>query len=368
MPPGIYPQPSGAFRVIASIGRGKRVEKAFPKGTSQRAMVVWQEEARAELRRRPAPKAGTLETDVADYLRARATMPTLKTRRRHLEMWVAALGGARHRDTVTPLEVRTQLETWLADEARGWSHTTANHLRTALMHFYSLLNGKAGYNPVRAVKKLRTKSKPRKPLSYPLFEAIVAHIPTAWRGYGRKPSAVLHRQMIARLRVLAYVGLPHTQIKALTPSDLMPDDLIAGAWLVRVQGRDKGAGTDDVYMPLGQRGLAALQEFFACGAQGEFRNETMRDLFLAGAARVGRFDLTPYDLRSLFAKTVLRSSKNRSALKDLMQHQSEATSAIYAQEAIRDELRAALTAFDADVLDFRVGPQPSPASDSTVTH
>jgi integrase len=261
---------------------------------------------------------------------------------------------------VTPLEVRTQLETWL--DTTDWSNQTAAHLRTALGHFYTLLNGKAGYNPVRGVPKPKTKRKPRKPLSYPLFEAILANLPTEWRGSGRKPNAAMHGQMVARLRVLAYVGLPHTQIKALKPSDLFEADR-----LVRVQGRDKGAGTDDVYMPLGDRGLAALQEFFACGADGKFRNETMRDLFMAGAARVGRADLTPYDLRSLYAITVLRSSKNRSALKDLMQHEDEATSAIYAQEAIRDELRAALSAFDADVLDFRFVRASNPAQEKTAT-
>jgi integrase len=361
-PPGIYETATG-YRVVACIGRGKgkRREKAFPAGTSERKMVRWQEDAERDLRSLPTAKVGNLEADLAAYLLARATMPTIKTRTRHLQLWVTALGGARHRDTVTPMEVRTQLETWQA--AQDWSNVTRNHLRTALLNFYSLLNGKAGYNPVREVKKLRTKGKPPKPFSYPLFEAILAHLPTTWRGYGRKPSATLHRQMVARLRVLAYVGLPHTQIKALVPADLFVEER-----LVRVQGRDKGAGTDDVYMPLGDRGLAALQEFFACRAEGEFRNETMRSLFLAGAARVGRFDLTPYDLRGLFATTVLRSSKNRSALKDLMQHQDEATSAIYAQAAIRDELRAALTAFDAVVVDFRCGPATGSDTSTTVTH
>jgi site-specific recombinase XerC len=362
LPPGIYPTRTG-FRVVACIGRGKgkRREKAFPAGTSERKMVRWQEEAERDLRSLPEAKTGSLAADLPVYLAARATMKTKATRERHLRLWIAALGGARHRDTVTPLEVRTQLETWLA--AGHWANQTVVHLRTALGHFYTLLNGKAGYNPVRGVPEPKTKRKPRKPLSYPLFEAILRHLPTTYAGVGRKPNAVMHGQMVARLRVLAYVGLPHTQIKALRPTDLFPAER-----LVRVQGRDKGAGTDDVYMPLGARGLAALQEFFACGAQGDFRNETMRDLFMAGAAALGRTDLTPYDLRSLFAITVLRSSKNRSALKDLMQHEDEATSAIYAEEAIRDELRAALTAFDAVVVDFRCGTLQESDDVPTVTH
>lgn len=367
LPPGIYQTPSG-YRVVACIGRGKgkRTEKAFPAKTAIRTMLRWQEAAESDLRARPIAKAGSLEQDLAAYLKARATMPTFKERKRHLELWVAALGAHRQRDTVTPLEVRTQLETWMA--SLGHTKQTSNHFRTALLNFYSVLNGKAGYNPVREVKKLRTKGRLPKPISYPLFESILAHIPTEWRGFGRKPDPQLHRRMVARLRVMAYIGLPQTQVKALGPSDLLPDPDLPGAWLVRIQGRDKGDGTEDVYMPLGARGLAALQEFFACQAQGPFRNETMRDLFIAGAARIGRVDLTPYDLRSLFARTVLRSSKNRSALKDLMQHQDEATTAIYAKTAIRDELRAALQAFDAEVLGFRCGPQTEPPADSPVTH
>jgi integrase len=343
--PGVYPLPGGGFRAVACIGRGKgkRMEKRFPAGTALRTMTRWQEDASRELRERPSTNTGTLAADVPIYMAARTTMATRKTRERHLGLWVAALGGARHRNTVTPIEVRTQIERWLS--TTSWSTITANHLRTALSNFYTVLNGKAGYNPVRSVKKQKTKRKPRKPLTYPLFERILEHIPTAWRGRRRRRNATLRNQMIARLRVLAYVGLPHTQIKALLPADLFVEER-----LVRVQGRDKGAGTDDVYMPLSARGLVALQAFFGCHAEGPFRNETMRDLFMDGAERVGRLDLTPYDLRSLFAATVLRASKNRSALKDLMQHENEATTAHYARDAIRDELRAALTAFDADVV------------------
>lgn len=347
LPPGVYATAAG-YRVVAVVSRTQRQEKRFPAGTAVRTMTRWQESARAELRARPVLQKGSLATDLEEYMAARATMKTKKERRRHLELWRDSLGSGRHRDTVTPLDVQQQLERW-RDE-RQLSKQTANHYRTALLNFYTVLNGKRGYNPVRDVAKLRTKGKPPKPFSYPLFESILAHIPTAWRGYGRRPDALMHRQMVARLRVMAYVGLPHTQVKALVPSDLFASDR-----LLRVQGRDKGEGTDDVYMPISRRGLAALEEFFACRAEGAFRNETLRDLFIAGAARVGRVDLTPYDCRHLFATTVLRSSKNRSALKDLMQHLDEATTERYAQAAIRDELRAALDAFDADVVALSVG-------------
>lgn len=49
-------------------------------------------------------------------------------------------------------------------------------------------------------------------------------------------------------------------------------------------------------------------------------------------------------------------------------HRDEATTELYASQAIRDELRAALRAFDADVVDFRIGPTSATATDSTLTH
>src|SRR5688572_32710253 len=101
MAAGIYPTATG-FRAIASIGRGKRTEKAFPKGTAVRTMVRWQEDARRELRDRPVAREGSFTADITAYLEARASMPTHAERQRHLELWATALGGARQRETVTP--------------------------------------------------------------------------------------------------------------------------------------------------------------------------------------------------------------------------------------------------------------------------
>lgn len=342
--PGIYDLPNGKRRAVAWIGnggKGHRLEKLFPKGTSDRKITRWQEQARQELRERPMPKAGTLSADVDAYVTSRPTMPTLATRERHLRLWIYALGPTRPRDTVTPLEIRGVLERW---ELGGWTKATCNRARTALMSLYSELNGRTGYNPVRDVKRHREPQKPPKRLSYPLVESIIANIPP-WTGFGRRPDPKLREQTIARLRVIAYLGLPHALVKQLEPAHLDPDDET-----VLVAGRGKGAGTPAVYLPVGKVGVAVLRAFFACGAQGPFRNETLRDVFRSGAMAAGRPDLTPYDLRHLYGTTMLALTKNRAATRDLMLHTDDTMTAVYAKAAIPIELRAALAAFDAETV------------------
>lgn len=361
MPSGIYKQANGTFRVVASVGRGpeNRYEKRFPKGTKPREMTKWQERARTDLRLQPKAAKGSLQADVTAYLAAVATMPTYTERKRHLGLWVQRLGPQRDRNSITGLELRGVLEEW---RKGGLSDATGNRLRTAMMSFYSVLNGKAGYNPVRDVPRAREPQRPPKPFSYPLFEALIAAIPP-WPGYGREPSATLKRQMLARLRVMAYVGLPQAQIKTLEPGHLLAADR-----LLYVRGRSKGAGTEDVYLPLSAAGLVAVEEFFACQAQGPFRNETLRDLFRAGAMAMGRPDLTPYDLRHLFGTTVLRLSKNRAATRDLMLHADEAMTVRYTRAAIPVELRAALDAFDAEVVAPGIGSETPASAETPVTH
>jgi integrase len=341
--PGIYPPPPapGPYRVVASIGRGKdkRVEKAFPKGTTPRAMALWQEQARAELRARAqlAPKAGSLEADVSLYMAARATMPTAIERRRHLELWTRLLGLQRHRDTVTPHEVRALLQGW---QAAGSSPGTCNRRRTALQAFYTVLNGKTGYNPVREVPKAHEPEQPPRRLDYATLDAILAVMPDrGQRLAGASPKAI--SQTKARLRVIAYTGLPHALVAQIRPEHFLPAERI-----LFVKGRHKGAGTGDRWHPLSTKGVEAVAGLLAAKATGPFSRSSMHKSFLRAATKVGRPDLRPYDLRHLFGQQVLRSSGNRAVTRDLMLHRSDKTTARYVAAEIPAELRAALRAFD----------------------
>lgn len=347
--PGIYDR--GAYlRVVACIGRGThlRKERRFPAGTSLREMKRWQQDTCAALRiDHPEREPGSLLEDLESrYLPAIAAMPTLRIRERHLRMWATALGARRARSTVKPPEIRAVLERW---QLAGWSVATCNRARTALMHFYSVLGGKSGANPVRDVAKGREKRRPPKPIDYPTFERILAAMPdTGQRIAGETPKDV--SQTKARLRVIAYTGLPHAQIMALVPGQIRWEDRA-----VYVVGRNKGEGTDDRWLPLSRAGVDALRAFAAANAWGPFSTSAMRISFQRAARAIGRPDLTPYDLRHLFGTTVLACSHSRSATRDLMLHTTDATTARYTAGAISIELRAALDAFDREVVAARCG-------------
>jgi integrase len=341
--PGIHVLPNGGYRVVASISRTVRQEKRFPKGTAVRTMTRWQADTRVELRKRPTPaEAGSILADIEnDYMPAVATMPTRATRRRHLGLWAVALGPHRRRDTVSAHELRAILERW---RAGGWEPATCNRARTALMHFYTVLNGKSGANPVRDVPKYRERVKPPKPNDYATLERILDAMPdTGQRLKGETPKEV--SQTKARLRVIAYTGIPHAGVMRLTPEHVQ--------WAERViylKGRDKGDGTHDALLPLTAAGIAALAAFAAADAWGPFSQSAMRTSFRRAAKACGRPDLTPYDLRHLYGTQMLRSSKNRSAVRDLMQHTTDTTTNRYVRGAIRAELLDAVAAYDRDVV------------------
>ncbi len=345
--PGIYKTATG-FRAVASIGRGpdKRVEKRFPKGTAPRVMARWQETARAGLRLKPTVAAGSLGDDLErHYLPAVKGMPTFTERERHLRLWVAELGARRSRDLVTAPEVRAVLERWRL--AHDWEAGTANRHRTALMHFYTVLNGKGGANPVRDVPKYRERGRPLdEAFDYRAFEAILAAMPDQGQGLKGQTRREIS-QTKARLRVIAYTGLEHIKIMALTPAHLRLDSQPP---MVYVIGRDKGDGTDDVWLPLARAGAAALAAFAAAGAWGPFSHSSVYKSFKRAARKVGWPAITPYQLRHLFGTQLLRSSKNRSATRDLMRHTSEHTTNRYVAGAISVELRAAIAAYDRDVV------------------
>ncbi len=341
MPAGIYPTKTG-FRVVAVIGRGKgkRTEKAFPAGTSVRTMTRWQEDARRDLRAAPPPPVGCLESDVATYLDARASMPTHGDRARILRLWVAALGGARTRDSVTALEIRRQLEAW---HVAGSSEGTCNRRRTALQSFYTVLNGRSGANPVRDVPKYREPDQPPRRLDYATLDAILAAMPDVGQKVaGESPAAI--SQTKARLRVIAYTGLPHSLVAKLRPAHL-----VAESRLLFVQGRGKGAGTGDRWHPLSVAGVQAVEALFAAKATGAFSRSSMHKSFRRAAVKVGRPDVRPYDLRHLFGQTVLRLTHNRAATRDLMLHRSDKTTARYVAAEIPGELWAALDRIDTEV-------------------
>ncbi len=295
-----------AFVRVDGAFRSKR----YPPTATLTEMKQWREEQRVRARigsMLPAQQS-TLAEDVRHYLEQVATMPSLRFRRDDLALWLEVFGKQRDRRTITAGEIRAQLERWRAD----YAPSTVNHRRTALMHLWTILDGKTAQNPARDVARYR--EAPRPPRALPL-EAITALL-----------SAMQPSVTRARLELMAWTGWPHTQIMRLEPGDI--------AWerAVYIRPRQKGAGVAGRWLPLLPQGWKALHGFKRAGAWGAFSTSSMRkSLRLAAshveadkgqpkAIRAAVADITPYDLRHSFLTMVALHSRNPRAVMDLGLH------------------------------------------------
>jgi hypothetical protein len=119
--------------------------------TTLTEMKAWREDQRSVHRQRTmhGPVArGTLAADIERYLKLVATMPSLKDRARDLDAWFDVL-GTKGRSRITRDDVRLALQTWRLQggaDGQPLSASTCNHRRTALLHVYTVLDGKGAPN------------------------------------------------------------------------------------------------------------------------------------------------------------------------------------------------------------------------------
>src|SRR5437762_844817 len=174
--PGIYQMDNGSYRVVARVGDRKTgprpKEKRFPADTALRVMKRWQEDQRAELRRLDLrPAKGTLAEDVANYLKlVEPRLVSFKDRSRDLKLWLSRFGH-RHRHTLEPKEIQTQLNEW---RMSGLSAQTCNLRRTALSHLFTTLDGKRARNPVADVPKFERPEPQPQALPYEIIRHTFA--------------------------------------------------------------------------------------------------------------------------------------------------------------------------------------------------
>ena len=283
------------FKKVNGVVRQHR----WPKGTkpSRRQVDDWLSEQRvlgrlvAEGRLvLPATDSETFRDDVRlRYLPAVRVMPTYRWRRDDLELWVAVFGD-QPRTAITRVLIAAQLNRW----RKTYAASTCNHRRTALMHVWSVLDGKSAPNPVKDVPRFRDDSMHRPPRH--LSPAAVRALFTTMRPSPTK----------ARLQLMAWAGWPQVVIMRLVSSDI--------DWTQRLVllNRSKGKGTRPKWVPLFARGLAALRIFARCHAWGAFSTSSLRKALRSAALRVQANatlpasvraevdDITPYDLRHSF--------------------------------------------------------------------
>lgn len=302
-----------AYGIAARVYcRGETRERRFLKGTPLERIKAWQADVTGTLRATvPARRHGSLADDITRYLKAVATMPSIRDRTRHLMRWQAALGPDRDLASVTAVEVRAHLARW---EQEGYAASTRNHFRTALMHLWTTTFGKARPCPLRDVPKALEPD----PLPHAIPYATVLAVVN-----GCRPSASR-----ARLRVFATTGLPPAQMARLRPEDVQ-DGLL---WVTR---RRKGRGVQGSVRPITPDAQAALAEMASQNAFGPFAVGALRKVFQRACKRQGVTGVRLYDLRHAFLTDVFAATHGSSkAVQLLAGHATEAMGARYALAAI----------------------------------
>lgn len=318
---GIYLTAYG-WRAQVSVG-GRYFTKRFPIDTPMVTMVAWRLAERAQqlVAKKGAPRVGSLAADVETYLATKKGMPTLQTRRRMLEAWAAALGPDRDRRTVTAAEVSTALATFRRKDGEPYGPVSLNHFRTALGHFYSVMDP-AAPNPVRLVARKREPDLAPRGLEPKIARAILDAMPDC--------------KTKAELLVLAYTGFPNAVIAALTPAD------VARAGSVVAPGRQKGAGTAAQRRALTSQGRVALAYFAKMGAWGGVSSATRCIVFHRAVAKVRAAhprwiipeDCRAYDLRHSFGCAAFEATHDLHLVQGLMGHKDARTTRRYIRGVI----------------------------------
>lgn len=321
--------------------------KRFKRGTDRFIIRQWLFAQEMRYRGTRALKTGRFAEDARAYLLAVGAMPTFAERKAHIDEWIAVFED-RPRAGISSDEIAAQLARWRTTPrtvtytrrtttkaprtARiTLSASAVNKRRTALMHLYSVLDGRSGPNPVKDTPKFREPDPLPRGLDYASIKALFVAMPDS-------PSK-------ARLMVLAYTGVPHKQIE-----QLEPDHIDLTARTVRVTGRRKGKGTGARLVPLTADGVKALRAMMRTEAWGPFSRSSLRKAFKLACRKVPALKpladtLTPYDLRHSFGTEVYRASGDIRATQVLMGHSSPSLTHRYTLGAVEGRVAAALKGF-----------------------
>jgi integrase len=304
-------------------GAGGLKSKRFPATATLTEMRQWREDQRVAHRKAPAPKAerGTLEADIATYLKLVATMPSFRDRKRDLDAWVAAY-GMRPRLALTRADYQLQLQAWRQRGGKNGTPlaaSTVNHRRTALMHVYSVLDGRAAPNPLRDIPAFP--EPPPEPRAVPLrdIRAIV--------------NAMAKTKTRARLKVLMWTGVRgRSELGKMKPEHV--DLRRKTCWVpTGKHGRPR-------QLMLNAEGVKAWREFIALDAWGEYSKDSLRRTFLRALAAVNKKRvkakrdplpaMRPYDLRHSIATALRRAGADLADIQDFLGHSSPRMTRRYA--------------------------------------
>lgn len=313
--------PSGTLAHIRIHGVLHR--KHFPTRTEPFQIREWLMKTEMRFRAPGATRSGKFEDDARVYLASVSAMQTYSERKTHIDQWIAVF-GSQSRHTITSDQIRAQLHLWKAD---GKAASTVNHRRTALMHLFTVLDGKSAANPVKDVPKFSEPSPFPRALAAATIAKLLKKLPA---GPDR-----------ARAMAIAYTGIPHSQL-----AQIQPEHVDFEAQTVIVHGRKKGAGTPTSIRRLTPKGVAAFRMMQRTKAWGPFSRWDFRKRIheACKAAKITPV-LRPYDLRHFFGTELYRRSGDMRAVQVLMGHSTPTLTHRYTLGAVDPRIEAAIKAW-----------------------
>lgn len=302
------------LRVYVKVGKHQR-EKRFDFGTKNRTINDWREETRRALRNLPPDTApdGTLEADIDRYLLQVKAMPTYEERERHLLLWRDELGALTPRAEIRADDIRTVLQKW----RKVLGPATCNKRRAAIMHLWSVLDGKGASNPVRDVPKF--------PAPHALPRGRDPHVID--RALKQAPRC----RSRACCRVMLWTGMRPVELDRAKPDDV---NLAQRTAIIRTA---KGGRVRVV--PLTDQAIQAWKEFDAAECwehvpQAAPLNRWLKD-------RTGIPDLRVYDLRHSYGTALARRETRLDVIGSLMGHSTLELTKRYTLAAVTPDALAA---------------------------
>ena len=261
---------SWCYRVDLMV-RGHRIVQRFPADTPQTQISDWIREQRGAVKwtaDRAAVK-GTFDADVeTDYLPQVSHLASFRERAIDIRRWAVLFAG-RNRNTIKAIEIRKHLSAWAAGgetgrrnrhghilPARPLSESSLNHRLSALSNFYTLLNGKRGYNPCLDVDRFKEPDRKINAIDFKWVRKILAELPA-------------DNINGAIVRCLAWTGMRPSQLNRVKRADVDLDH--STIWVPAA----KGGRSNPIALP--KAGVRAFRRLIKFSDAGDYRFAEQRE-------------------------------------------------------------------------------------------
>jgi integrase/recombinase XerC len=330
---GIFRQADGSWRAFIRVGPDRKLfSKRFrDPDTSKSVMRDWRQATKVDVKRAAKFSPAITQTfaeDVDDYLRAVRTMPSYADRERDMDAWIEEIGKTATRADITSTQIRAVLQQWRIDgrhDGKPLSESACNHRRTALMHFFSVLNGKSGSNPCRDVPRFREPDPEPRGLSFKVLQKVFRKMPDT--------------KTKARLMVLAYTGIPRASLMRMRAEDI---DYKAKTALV--PRRRKGAGTKLRVLPLTPQAIKAFKMLNRFDGWGHFSRASLLQALKRACVSAKVTPIRAYDLRHSFASEAYARTGDIGAVQALLDHADVKMTNRYTLKAVDARVQKAVRA------------------------